>query len=452
MINQLEPAQYLSVLHEALAELPDHLQVAVKIQLPAKFRAWFRPRRYKVAKGGRNGTKSTSIGIILLLLGSIRKLRILCAREVQKSIEQSVYLLLRGVIERYSLTGYRVMRDKIVHDNGTEFLFRGLGTETIDSVRSLDSVDICWVEEAAAVRERSWRILIPTIRKPGSEIWISYNPELDTDYVHKEITLSGRPDVLVTEIGIMDNPWASNEMWTEFALDRAKDETMWAHTWLGQCLPAVIGAIYAKQLSQAEADGRICKVPYDASLPTLFAFDIGYSDYTSMIAGHHVGLERRIFHAFEDHLQETGYYIDYIRRHSWRVDHIELPHDAYARRINAGAGKTVYDEMRRAFPNARIKTADQVHASKVSVVQGIQHARKMAGYTYIDKDATLLIEALRRYRWHINQHGQSTNPVHDEYSHMADAWRYWQLHDSIGSRIRANIDTTRRDRHLLKPY
>lgn len=447
--------QSQSQLADALQELPAALQARIEIELPSKFREWFVPKRFKIAHGGRNGTKSTSIGIMLILLGSIRKLRILCAREVQKSIEQSVYLLLKGVIERYKLTNYQVLRDRITASNGTEIMFRGLAAETIDSVRSLDGVDICWVEEGAAVRERSWNILIPTIRKPGSEIWVSYNPELETDYVHKHLTKSGRPDVMVTEINITDNPWASQEMWTEFAIASSKDPVMFAHTWLGQCLPAVIGAIYAKQLSHAEHDHRITRVPYDPSAATLISFDIGYSDYTSMVCGHHVGLERRIFHAYEHHLEETSHYIDHIKTHKWRVDHIELPHDAYAKRINAGAGKTVYDEFRKAFPNARIKTAEEVHRNAVSVVQGIQHARKMMAYTYIDKDCEVLIEALRRYRWHINATGQQTTPVHDEYSHMADAWRYWHLHDNIGSRLRANPNNEsrdRRDRTLLKPY
>lgn len=443
---------HLSSVYKALQGAPS-LAAYTRVEMPVKFRPWFEPRRYKIAHGGRCGAKSTTIALMLLLLGMAAPLSILCAREVQKSIDQSVYRLLKGLIEKYGLQGhYRVLRDRIVGANGTEFLFRGLSNETIDSVRSLEGIDICWIEEAAVVRERSWRLLIPTIRKPGSEIWISYNPELDNDYVHKHITKSGRSDMLVTEIGIIDNPWASEEMWAEFVHDKQQDEVMWAHTWMGRCLPAVQGAIYAKQMAALEADNRLCRVPYNPSAPVLLAVDIGFSDYTSLILGHHVGLERQIFHAFEDHLQETSYYIDYLKQRKWRIDVIELPHDAYAKRINAGQGKTVYDEFRKAFPNASIKTAEQAHATAVPLLDGIQHARKMMANTYIDKDnCTCLVESLRRYRWHINQHDQQTTPVHDQYSHTADGFRYWHLHDNIGLRAKKQIDTTHRDRALRRP-
>ena len=444
---------HLSSVYKALQTAPALAQFN-RVEMPEKFRPWFNPWRYKIAHGGRCGAKSTTIGLMLLTLGMGAPLTILCAREVQKSIDQSVHRLLRNLIEKYRLgSHYRVLRDRIVGANGTEFLFRGLSDETIDSVRSLEGVDICWIEEAAVVRERSWRLLIPTIRKAGSEIWASYNPELENDWIHKHLTLSGRKDVLVTQIGIVDNPWASAESWAEFAHDKTVDSVMWAHTWMGACLPAVQGAIYAKQMAELEAGNRLCQVPYNKGSQVLLAMDIGFSDYCSLILGHHVGLERHIFHAFEDHLQETDYYIDHIRSNGWRIDVIELPHDAYAKRINAGNGKTVYDEMRRAFPNARIKTAEEVHRTAVSLLDGIQNARKLTKNTYIDKDnCACLVESLRRYRWHINNNGQQTTPVHDEYSHPADAYRYWQLYDSLASRTKKPTDTSHRDRALLRPF
>ena len=155
---------HLSGVYKALQKAPS-LDAYTRVEMPVKFRPWFQPKRYKIAHGGRNGAKSTTIALMLLLLGMAAPLSILCAREIQKSIDQSVYRLLKGLIEKYGLqSNYRVLRDRIIGSNGTEFLFRGLSNETIDSVRSLEGIDICWVEEAAVVRERSWRLLIPTIR------------------------------------------------------------------------------------------------------------------------------------------------------------------------------------------------------------------------------------------------------------------------------------------------
>jgi phage terminase large subunit len=151
--------------------------MTVEAKFPKKLRFLFQPKRFKVAKGGRAGGKSWGYARALLIQGAERKLRILCTRETQKSIAESVHHLLK---EQISLLGleefYLVQETSIKGKNGTEFIFSGIRQQNVATMKSLEDVDICWVEEAQVVTKRSWEVLIPTIRKENSEIWVSFNP------------------------------------------------------------------------------------------------------------------------------------------------------------------------------------------------------------------------------------------------------------------------------------
>jgi phage terminase large subunit len=149
---------------------------------PKKLQFLFDPHRYKVAYGGRGSGKSWSMARALLLQASNKPLRILCAREVQKSIKQSVHTLLNDQIQALGLGPlYEVLESEIRSRSGSSFSFTGLATNTVESIKSFEGCDIVWVEEAQTVSKKSWDILIPTIRKPNSEIWVSFNPNIDTD-------------------------------------------------------------------------------------------------------------------------------------------------------------------------------------------------------------------------------------------------------------------------------
>lgn len=142
----------------------------------------------KEAYGGRGGAKSESLAAIALIKAMERKRRILCAREIQNSIQESVYALLKRKIDENNLAGFYATKTSIEHRNGSVFLFHGLREQTTASIKSYDDVDICWVEEAQSVSQNSLDILIPTIRKEGSEIWYSYNrlAENDPVYAHNK--------------------------------------------------------------------------------------------------------------------------------------------------------------------------------------------------------------------------------------------------------------------------
>ena len=161
----------------------------VKVEFPEKLQFLFQPQRYKVLYGGRGGVKSWSIAQALLMKGRKDTLRILCARELMKSIEESVHALLKTQIERLNLSHfYQVEKAHIYGLNGTVFAFAGLRDAA--NLKSYEGFDIVWIEEAANCSKRSWDMLIPTIRKTGSEIWASFNPELDTDETYKRFILN----------------------------------------------------------------------------------------------------------------------------------------------------------------------------------------------------------------------------------------------------------------------
>jgi phage terminase large subunit len=239
----------------------------INAQFPEKLRILFWKARYKIARGGRGSGKSWSFARALLIMGVQKKIRVLCAREVQLSIKQSVHKLLKDQIEIMGLQShYKVFETEIRGINGTEFAFTGLSNLTIDTIKSFEGIDICWVEEGQAVSKRSWEILIPTIRKDKSEIWVSYNPDLDTDDTHQRFTTKPPPDCLNVEVNWRDNPWFSDVLEQERLHCLKYDPDGYDNIWEGKCRPAVEGAIYFKQIQEAELNGRIKTVPHDKML------------------------------------------------------------------------------------------------------------------------------------------------------------------------------------------
>ncbi len=145
------------------------LALAISLTLPEKLEPLYEPRRYKVMHGGRGGGKSHGVAQVLLELGARKPLRILCAREIQKSMRDSVHRLLKDYIVKLGLESfYEVLDAEIRGQNGTLILFTGLQNHTVDSIKSFEGVDIVWVEEAHGVGKKSWDGLAPTIRKEGS--------------------------------------------------------------------------------------------------------------------------------------------------------------------------------------------------------------------------------------------------------------------------------------------
>lgn len=205
----------------------------LRADFPEKLGFLFEPARYKVAHGGRGGAKSWGFARALLILAAQRKLRVLCARELQNSIADSVHKLLDEQISDLGLADfYTVQNTTILGANGSEFIFSGLRSN-VSKVKSMEGVDVCWIEEAQAVSEDSWSKLIPTIRKASSEIWVSFNPDLDDDPTYRRFVVDPPPGAVVVKIGWQDNPWFPAVLRAEKDHLYARDPESAEHVWGG---------------------------------------------------------------------------------------------------------------------------------------------------------------------------------------------------------------------------
>lgn len=211
---------------------------AMDVPTPAKFGFLYNPPRgavrYRVAYGGRGSAKSWQFARALLIHGMSDPMRILCAREYQSSFRESVMQLLTDQIAALRLGGfYRVRATGITGRNGTEFLFKGIKKD-IKQIKSTEAIDICWVEEAESVSDESWRVLIPTIRKDRSEIWVTFNPALETDPTYKRFVVDPPSRAIVEFVGYWDNPWLPAVLLEEAMELKRKDLPAFDHVWGGE--------------------------------------------------------------------------------------------------------------------------------------------------------------------------------------------------------------------------
>lgn len=396
-------------------------------RFPRKLAFLFKPARYKVARGGRGSGKSWSFARAILLRCVQQETRVLCTREVQKSIQQSVHQLLCDQIAAMGLSHlFRILQTEIQGPHGSAIHFSGLSDVTATTLKSFEGVDICWCEEAQTISEKSWKTLTPTIRKAGSEIWVTYNPELESDATHERFVLNPPPDCVSVLMNYNDNPWfpAVLEQERQHAEATMRSED-YKHVWEGQCKPAVEGAIYFEAMAATVGAGRIREVPHDASLKTHVIFDLGMADSMTLILVQKVASEVRVIHYIEGTQRILADYSAELR--ALRLDdqpmnwgHIYLPHDGFHKRHQTGKD------------DAAVLTGlgwSVMQVPNVAVNSGIDRAREVFPRVYFHKErAARLVECLKRYRWNINSKtGQGVTPLHDEFSHGADAFRYLAL-------------------------
>lgn len=204
------------------------------LKFAPKFKPLFQPKRYKTFHGGRGGAKSWAAARALVIMAASKKLRILCTREVQNSIKDSVHKLLKDQIEMLGLNPwFRITNESITSASGSEFLFKGLRFDPL-GIKSTEGVDICWVEEAQSVSSDSWAILIPTIRKEGSEIWVTFNPGEESDPTYQRFIVTPPDDSITVEVNYYDNPYLPETLRKEMEYCKRIDYEAYEHIWLGK--------------------------------------------------------------------------------------------------------------------------------------------------------------------------------------------------------------------------
>lgn len=205
----------------------------INLRFAPKFALLFEDIRYKVLYGGRGGAKSWQIADALISLAYSSKKRILCTREIQNSIKDSVHKLLKDRIEALGLANWFSITEKEIKSSvGSEFIFKGL-RHGIQGIKSTEGVDICWVEEAQTVSANSWDVLIPTIRKEGSQIWISFNPDDENDPTYQRFVINPPDNCKVVKVNYYDNPWLPDTLRQEMEYCRRIDPEAHDHIWEG---------------------------------------------------------------------------------------------------------------------------------------------------------------------------------------------------------------------------
>lgn len=416
------------------------------VDVPRKLAPLLQPARYKGAHGGRGGAKSHFFAEQLVLRCFQRKTRAVCIREVQESIKDSVKALIEAKIQKLGLGAVFDPREgEIRCPHGGIIIFRGMQSYNAENIKSLEDFDIAWVEEAQTLSDISLRMLRPTLRKEGSEIWCSWNPRHDTDAVDKFLRANKPDDAIVVEVNWNDNPWFPDVLRREKDADYAADPEMAEHVWGGGYEIVSEGAYYAKLLAHAEREGRIGHWPHDPTRPVYTSWDLGVDDYTAIWFVQQDGVRATVidYHEFSDAgapeivaqalpelfkappldeqfiawngeqaLQALG------RSAPWRYAEHYLPHDVRMREWGGGARSRV--ETLRALGLTTIrKGAAQGPEERINAARRILPVTRFHATPRVQAG----LKRLRRYRRKWNDSLNSyTTPLHDEASHGADAF------------------------------
>lgn len=215
------------------------------VELPEKLLFFLSKKaRYKIAYGGRGSGKSWAAARCLIVLAMQSKIRVLCTRQLQTSIANSVHKLLSDSIQELGLSdNFEITRDQIRCKNGSEFFFKGI-QNNINEIKSIEGINYCWVEEAQSVSENSWEVLIPTIRKENSEIWVTFNPDREEDATYQRFVINPPPDTISRLVNYSENPWFPDVLRKEMEYCKEVDYGKYEHIWLGKTVIDTDAQIY----------------------------------------------------------------------------------------------------------------------------------------------------------------------------------------------------------------
>ena len=406
------------------------------------------PARYKGAHGGRGSGKSHFFGQLAVLSNYSRPLRGVCIREVQNSIKDSVKQLVENKIQRLGLGGnFEVLRDEIRGRNGSLMVFRGMQSYNAENIKSLEDFDWAWIEEAQSLSAVSLKMLRPTIRKDGSEIWASWNPRHDTDPIDVLLRGPNRPDnAIVVECNWKDNPWFPHTLIEEMERDYDTDPEEADHVWGGNYEIVSEGAYYAKQIAAAEKEGRVGHYPYDPDRPVKTAWDIGVDDETAIWFvqedGRNVnvidyyatsgdGAEEIVKAAMPelnpDRDEAKAQMIELGRSEPYKYGTHFLPHDVKNREWGSGGRSRIQILSGLGIKNINIGVAANP-AERIAAVRKLLPIVRFNRSQRVDAG----VKRLRRYRRKWNDALNSyTTPLHDENSHGSDAFGEFAINCGI---------------------
>lgn len=396
--------------------------IELDIDTPRWFIPWLEPKRYKGAKGGRSGGKSHQIAeAVVEMMAARPNFQVVCIREVQKSIKHSVKKLLEQKIAKFSLGHlFTITRDEIRRNGGNGLIiFQGLQDHTADSIKSLEGFDLAWGEEANRLSARSLELLLPTIRKPGSELWFSWNPDQEDDPIDLlfEKQLPAESKLLLT-VNYTDNPFNGPEVYAEAERHRRYSPDTFDHVWLGAYRKSRAAQIFRDKFEIAEF------IPDQTFGDPLFGADWGFSEDPTALA--QVYIKDRCLYIWRESY-----------RHALELNDIA---PTWLREVPAVGGRTVRGD------NSRPETISHVNAARAfsvvpcqkwpgSVEDGIEFLRGF-DRIYIHPRCTNTAQEFRLYSYKIDKRTGDVLPeIVDRWNHAIDAIRY-----AIGPLIRRRLE------------
>lgn len=377
-----------------------------RIQLAQAFLPLITERApYKVYPGGRGAGKSWAFATALIAKAAQDKLLILCAREYQNSIGDSVHRLLANRIHDMGLSSKFTITDRSIRsDIGSEFIFKGL-RRNANEIKSTEGIDICWVAQGEAVSEASWQALDPTIRKPGSEIWIDYNPDGLKDPTHVLYNTNAPPGAIVKHVTFRDNPWFTPELEAKRLRELAADIDDYNWIYEGMCRGIKGAVIFASRVAY-----EAFETPDDVRF--FYGVDWGFANDPSVII--------RCF------IKDDKLYIDH-EQFGWQVELDELGEKIFDKvpgsklwplRADNSRPETISYMSRQGY---RISAAEKWPGS---VEDGIAFLKSFSRIVIHDRCTNMADEA-KRYSYKVDPKTRDVLPVvADKHNHGWDAVRY----------------------------
>ena len=380
------------------------------IKMPKKLVPVFQGEyRYRGAYGGRGSGKTRTFATMTAVRGYMYGMsgvsgQILCGREYMNSLAESSFEEVKGAIlgvpwlNDYYECGQNFIRSK---DNRIQFVFAGL-RHNLDSIKSKARILLAWIDEADSVSEEAWRKLIPTVREEGSEIWVTWNPEIKNSPTDIRFRQQADDSMKIVEMNWRDNPYFPKTLELERQRDQELRPETYDHVWEGDYLEIRDGAYYLDQFKAVNKEGRITELPIKQDIGCITCWDIGRSDGTAIFVAQKLGEFYHIIDFYESWGKPYSHATQWLQSSGYTYSQMLLPHDAGHRRQNQFDNKSPQEQLQELIPGVEWTIVPRVQ----ELVWGIQQTRDFFPMLKFDKARCEKgLEHLKAYsrKWSTNE-------------------------------------------------
>lgn len=399
--------------------------------------------RWRISHGGRGSGKTRSFAKMTAVRAHMfalegRRGTILCAREFQVSIAKSSFVEVKAAIESSSWLRqhFDIGKEFIRHKSGlVDYVFEGLRHNT-ENLKGIAHILLAWVDEAEPVQEEVWAKLAPTVREPGSEIWVTFNPASERSATNQRFIVNPTERMKVVEMNYLDNPWFPPDLEADRLEDQELRPDTYDHIWNGKYKKIVTGAYYAKLLQKANEQGRITDLNVDPLMAVRAFWDIGgtgaKADATAIWIAQFVGEKIKVLDYYEAQGQDMATHVNWLRANDYGHAECYLPHDG-------AHGEKVFDtSYEKALREAGFSVRVVPNQGKGAAMKRVEAGRRWLPRTWFDKERTQGgREALAAYHEKRDEErGIGLGPNHDRFSHGSDAaglmWSCYEEPKSMG--------------------